>query len=85
MNLQALSYGRPPPAALVNSVLRTLDRVVNLRQKAMIRFLKAMTLLKFAKVARTRTALIVAGKPIDGSKIENLAATESSMTDGTTV
>ena len=24
-------------------------------------------------------------KPIDGSKIENLAATESSMTDGTTV
>ena len=39
----------------------------------------------FAKVARTRTALMVAGKPIDGPKIQNLAATESSMTDGTTV
>ena len=38
-----------------------------------------------SKVARTRTALTVAAKPIDGSKIENLAATEPSMTDGTTV
>ena len=34
----------------------------------------------FAKVARMRTALAVAGKRIAGSKIENLAATECSMT-----
>ena len=38
-----------------------------------------------SKVARTRTALTVAAKPIDGSKIENLAATEPSMTDVTIV
>ena len=82
-NIGTLTYGRGPPGPVVNGVLRTPDGVVNLRPKAMLRLRKATGLLN--KVARTRTALTVAAKPIDGSKIENLAATEPSMTDGTSV
>ena len=77
-SLQALSYGRPPPAALVNGVLRTPDGVVTLRPKAMLRLRNAVTLLKLLVRA---PPLTVAGKPIDDSKMENLAATETSMTE----
>ena len=67
-------------AALVNGVLRTPDGVVTLRQKAMLRLRNAVTLLKLLVRAPPSWSL-ACGKPIDGSKIENLAATESSMTE----
>ena len=80
--LGTLTYGRGPPGPVVNGVLRTPDGVVTLMPKAMLRLRNAVSLLKLLVRA---PPLTVAGKPIDESKIENLAATESSMMDGTTV
>ena len=86
LNLIPIQYGRPPPAALVNGVLRTPDGVVTLRPKAMLRLRNAVTLLKLL-VGITRTALTAHGRWQAGSsmgqklKISPLAATESSMTE----
>ena len=46
LNMQALTYGRGAPRPVVNSVLRTLDGVVNLRSNAMRGLRKAAGLLK---------------------------------------
>ena len=62
----------------MSGVLRTPDGVINLRPKAMQGPRKATGLLK---VLVRAPPLAVAGKPIDESKIENLAATEPSMTE----
>jgi hypothetical protein len=62
----------------VSGVLRTPDGVINLGPKAMQGPRKATGLLKLLVRA---PPLTVAGKPIDESKIENLAATEPSMTE----
>ena len=82
MNIGTLTYWGAASGGLVNGVLRTPGGVVNVRPKAMPRPRNAVTLLKLLVRA---PPLTVAGKPIDESKIENLAATEPSMTDGTSV
>ena len=75
-------YRRSAPRPVVPGVLRTPDGVAIVRPKAMQGPRKAPGLLKLLVRA---PPLTVAGKPIDESKIENLAATEPSMTDVTTV
>ena len=57
-----LTYGKGAPRPLVPGVLRTPDRVVNLRPKAMLRPRKAAGLL-YAKVACTLTALVGGESP----------------------